>query len=77
MTPAQADAMLDALIRRVLAAQGTTSEHLLILADWMDEAAAVTLHTAEAAILARRAAELRNTLAPMLAEPARAVRSAA
>jgi hypothetical protein len=64
------DAALHRMIKRVLTTKGTTSDHLLILADWMDEAAAATPNTlAAVAILNRRAAELRH-LAPMLAEPA-------
>lgn len=76
MTPAQADAMLHRLIKRMLTAQGTSSDHLLILADWLTEAADAAESAGEAVYLNRRAAELRQ-LAPMLAEPPPAVRSAA
>lgn len=77
MSPAQADAMLHRLIKRVLTARGTTSEHLLILADWLDEAANASPIAAEAVFLSSRAKELRQ-MAPMLAEPPLpAVRSAA
>jgi hypothetical protein len=76
MTPAQTDAMLHRLIKRVLTTPGTTSEHLLILADWMDEAAAAVLHAGEATNLTLRAKELRQ-LAPMLAEPPRMIGRAA
>lgn len=69
MTPAQTDAILHRLIKRVLTARGTTSEHLLILADWLDEAADASTNAGEATYLNNRAKELRQ-LAPMLAEPA-------
>ncbi|MBS7789251.1 hypothetical protein KTR66_04560 [Roseococcus sp. SDR] len=71
------DARLHRLIKRILTTPGTTSEHLLILADWMDEAAEATNSGAEIIILTRRAAELRNTLAPMLAEPTPTIRGRA
>jgi hypothetical protein len=63
------DAALHRLIKRMLTTSGTTSEHLLVLADWLTEAAAATTDNTEAAILTRRAGDLRNTLAPLLAEP--------
>lgn len=68
MTPAQADAMLHRLIKRMLTAKGTSSDHLLILADWLDEAGAAASSEGEAVYLFQRASELRR-IAPMLADP--------
>lgn len=70
MSAAQTDAILHRLIKRVLTTPGTTSEHLLILADWMDEAAAASTNAGESVYLSNRAQELRQ-LAPMLAEAPR------
>jgi hypothetical protein len=69
MSPAQTDATLRRMIKRVLTARGTTSEHILILADWLDEAATASPNAGEATYLSSCAKELRQ-LAPMLAEPA-------
>ena len=65
-----AEAAAHRFIKRMLTAPGTTSEHMLILADWMDEAAAATTDNAEAAIFTRRASELRTVLAPPMPAPA-------
>lgn len=65
-----AEAALHRMVKRTMTARGSTSEHLLILADWMDEAAAFTPDNTEAAILTRRAGEIRTVIAPLMPEPA-------
>ena len=61
------DAALHRLISRLMTTPSTTSDHLLILADALDEAAAATMAVSEAATFSRRAAELRQ-MAPRFAE---------
>lgn len=70
MSAHPAEAATHRFIKRMLTTPGTTSEHMLILADWMDEAAAATTDFVEAAIFTRRAGELRTVLAPLMPAPA-------
>jgi hypothetical protein len=67
MNATQADAFLHRYIRRLMTTRGTTSDHLLILADALDEAAQQTTAPAEAEMLTTRAADLRK-MAPAFAE---------
>ncbi len=61
------DAALHLIMRRQITLPNTTSDHLLWMADALDEAAKSSTSDAEAKVFKTRAGELR-TMAPLFAE---------